>query len=33
MITLHVFVGNERARAVYERQGYVAETLRYVKWL
>jgi ribosomal protein S18 acetylase RimI-like enzyme len=33
MITLHVFVGNERARAVYERQGYAAETLRYVKWL
>jgi GNAT superfamily N-acetyltransferase len=33
MITLHVFVGNERARAVYERQGYSAETLRYVKWL
>lgn len=33
MITLHVFVGNERARAVYERQGYTAETLRYVKWL
>ncbi len=33
MITLHVFVGNERARAVYERQGYAPETLRYVKWL
>jgi ribosomal protein S18 acetylase RimI-like enzyme len=33
MITLHVFVGNARAQAVYERQGYVAETLRYVKWL
>jgi GNAT superfamily N-acetyltransferase len=33
MITLHVFVGNERARAVYERQGYVPETLRYVKRL
>jgi GNAT superfamily N-acetyltransferase len=31
MITLHVFVGNERAHAVYERQGYTAETLRYVK--
>jgi len=33
MITLHVFVGNERARAVYKRQGYAPETLRYVKWL
>jgi ribosomal protein S18 acetylase RimI-like enzyme len=33
MITLHVFLGNERARTVYERQGYTAETLRYVKWL
>ena len=33
MITLHVFVGNQRARALYERQGYMAETLRYVKWL
>lgn len=33
MITLHVFVDNHRARAVYERQGYEPETLRYVKRL
>jgi len=30
-ITLHVFVANERARALYERVGYAAETIRYVK--
>jgi RimJ/RimL family protein N-acetyltransferase len=33
MITLHVFAGNQRARAVYERLGYAPETLRYVKRL
>ncbi|MBA3497942.1 MAG: GNAT family N-acetyltransferase [Gemmatimonadales bacterium] len=33
MITLNVFASNEHARAVFERQGYTAETLRYVKWL
>ena len=33
MITLNVFVGNQRARALYDRQGYTEETLRYVKWL
>jgi len=33
MITLHVFVGNQRARGVYERHGYAPETLRYVKLL
>jgi GNAT superfamily N-acetyltransferase len=31
MITLNVFAGNRRARAVYERVGYAPETLRYVK--
>jgi ribosomal protein S18 acetylase RimI-like enzyme len=30
-ITLNVFAGNQRARAVYERIGYAPETLRYVK--
>jgi GNAT superfamily N-acetyltransferase len=30
-ITLNVFAGNTRARAVYERLGYGAETLHYVK--
>ncbi len=30
-ITLNVFARNARARAVYERLGYGAETLRYVK--
>lgn len=33
MITLNVFAGNQRARAMYERQGYAPETLRYVKRL
>jgi ribosomal protein S18 acetylase RimI-like enzyme len=33
LITLNVFVGNQRARAVYERIGYAPETLRYVKRL
>lgn len=33
MITLHVFAGNARARAVYVRQGYAPETVRYLKWL
>jgi RimJ/RimL family protein N-acetyltransferase len=33
MITLNVFAGNQRARAVYERLGYAPETLRYVKRL
>jgi GNAT superfamily N-acetyltransferase len=31
LITLNVFAGNQRARAVYERNGYAPETLRYVK--
>lgn len=30
-ITLNVFEGNGHARAVYERLGYVAEVIRYVK--
>jgi ribosomal protein S18 acetylase RimI-like enzyme len=30
-ITLNVFEGNVRARGIYERHGYVPETLRYVK--
>jgi GNAT superfamily N-acetyltransferase len=30
-LTLNVFEGNGRARAVYERFGYAVETLRYVK--
>jgi ribosomal protein S18 acetylase RimI-like enzyme len=33
LITLNVFAGNQRARAIYERIGYAAETLRYVKLL
>jgi RimJ/RimL family protein N-acetyltransferase len=33
LITLNVFAGNQRARAVYERIGYAPETLRYVKLL
>ena len=33
MLTLNVFTGNVRARAVYERLGYMPETLRYVKTL
>lgn len=32
-LTLNVFEGNERARRVYERAGYLVETLRYVKLL
>jgi len=32
-ITLNVFAGNERARAVYERAGYGQDTVRYVKEL
>jgi GNAT superfamily N-acetyltransferase len=32
-ITLNVFAGNDRARAVYERAGYAQDTLRYVKEL
>lgn len=32
-LTLTVFEGNRRARAVYEHLGYRAETLRYVKLL
>jgi GNAT superfamily N-acetyltransferase len=32
-LTLNVFDGNDRARAMYERLGYAAETLRYVKIL
>lgn len=30
-LTLNVFEGNARARAIYERFGYQVETLRYVK--
>ena len=33
LLTLNVFAGNARARAVYDRLGYVPETLRYVKTL
>lgn len=32
-ITLNVFSGNRRARAVYERAGYGEDTVRYVKVL
>jgi len=32
-ITLNVFTGNQRARRVYERAGYVEDTVRYVKEL
>ena len=32
-ITLHVFVTNTRARAVYERLGYNGELIRYIKHL
>jgi GNAT superfamily N-acetyltransferase len=32
-LTLNVFDGNGRARAVYERAGYVPDTIRYVKEL
>ncbi len=31
MLSLNVFAANERARRVYERLGYIPETLRYVK--
>ena len=31
LITLNVFADNRRARALYERLGYAAETLHYVK--
>lgn len=31
MIQLHVLMGNDRARAMYERLGYSAEWLKYVK--
>jgi ribosomal protein S18 acetylase RimI-like enzyme len=31
LITLNVFAGNQRARALYERVGYAPETMRYVK--
>ena len=33
LLTLNVFVGNSQARALYERTGYGAETVRYVKTL
>jgi GNAT superfamily N-acetyltransferase len=33
LLTLNVFVGNSQARALYERTGYGAETVRYVKSL
>jgi GNAT superfamily N-acetyltransferase len=32
-LTLHVFEGNERARAVYARRGYRPESLKYVKFV
>ncbi|HEU5097832.1 MAG TPA: GNAT family N-acetyltransferase [Roseiflexaceae bacterium] len=32
-ITLHVFAGNTRARAVYDRLGYAGELIRYIKHL
>jgi GNAT superfamily N-acetyltransferase len=32
-LTLHVFEGNARARAVYARRGYRPESLKYVKLL
>ena len=32
-LTLNVFEGNARARRAYERDGYLVETLRYVKHL
>lgn len=32
-LTLNVFEGNSRARAIYERFGYQIETVRYVKML
>lgn len=32
-VTLNVFEGNRRAREIYERAGYAAETLRYRKGL
>jgi GNAT superfamily N-acetyltransferase len=32
-LTLNVFAGNERARAVYERAGYAPDTIRYAKEL
>lgn len=31
LLTLNVFVGNTRARVLYERTGFNAETARYVK--
>ena len=33
LLTLNVFVGNSRARRLYERTGYAAETVRYIKTL
>jgi GNAT superfamily N-acetyltransferase len=33
LLTLNVFVGNSHARGLYERTGYGAETVRYVKTL
>ena len=32
-LTLNVFEGNRRARALYERHGFLAESLRYVRTL
>ena len=32
-VSLHVFASNTRARAVYERLGYSAELIRYIKHL
>jgi GNAT superfamily N-acetyltransferase len=32
-LTLNVFAGNSRARAVYERAGYAQDTVRYLKEL
>ena len=33
LLTLNVFIENTRARALYERTGFGAETIRYVKAL
>ena len=32
-LTLHVFAGNARARAVYDRLGFAGELIRYIKFL
>ncbi|MEM9620186.1 MAG: N-acetyltransferase [Pseudomonadota bacterium] len=32
-LTLHVFANNQRARALYDQQGYDSELIRAIKWL